>query len=159
MQLTSLQPSKAAATTTQAWTLRFIKHKTTVLLLVQSTDSFSSIKQELLSSITATGVTSINGVDLPSDPSDVILGVPVDKHDLALGWVDLEIDVGDGGGEGNKVTEKKKKEKGGDDDVLNGSPLGAGLKDGSLLAFKFAGEQRDDWDDVVLPSYDDEAVT
>ena len=156
MRLTLLQPSKAAATT-QAWTLRFIKHKTTVLLLVQSTDSFSSIKQELLSSITATGVTSINGVNLPSDASDVILAMPVDKHDLAQGWVDLEIDVGDGG-EGKKGTEKKKKEKGGDD-VLNESPLGAGLKDGSLLAFKFVGEQRDDWDDVVLPSYDDEAVT
>ncbi len=154
MRLTLLQPSKAAATT-QAWTLRFIKHKTTVLLLVHSTDSFSSIKQELLASITATGVTSINGVDLPSDPSDVILAVPVDKHDLALGWVDLEIDGGDGG-EGKQGTKKKKKEG---EDVLNGSPLGAGLKDGSLLAFKFAGEQRDDWDDVVLPSYDDEAVT
>ena len=46
--------------------------------------------------------------------------------------------------------------------VLNGSPLGAGLKDGAMLAFRFTkgpGEDAmdldDEWD-VIMPSYDDE---
>lgn len=41
--------------------------------------------------------------------------------------------------------------------VLNASPLGAGLKDGSILAFKFksVGEQDDGWD-VVMPTPDDD---
>ena len=46
--------------------------------------------------------------------------------------------------------------------VLNGSPLGAGLKDGAMLAFRFTegdAEDRMDLDDgwdVIMPSYDDE---
>ena len=46
--------------------------------------------------------------------------------------------------------------------VLNGSPLGAGLKDGAMLAFRFtkgaeedAMDLDDEWD-VIMPSYDDE---
>lgn len=47
--------------------------------------------------------------------------------------------------------------------MLNGSPLGAGLKDGTMLAFRFTKGATDDemdldgeWD-VIIPSYDDEA--
>lgn len=51
--------------------------------------------------------------------------------------------------------------------VFNAHPLGAGLKDGDMLAFKFKAEGSDqrpvdeidfddgDWD-VILPSYDEE---
>lgn len=46
--------------------------------------------------------------------------------------------------------------------VLNSSPLGAGLKDGAMLAFRFtkgaaddAMDLDDEWD-VIMPSYDDE---
>ena len=46
--------------------------------------------------------------------------------------------------------------------VLNESPLGAGLKDGTVLAFRFReGDDDDEGDDdfewdVVIPSYDDD---
>lgn len=44
--------------------------------------------------------------------------------------------------------------------VLNGSPLGAGLKDGSILAFKFRNASdettMDDVWDVVMPQFDDD---
>lgn len=45
--------------------------------------------------------------------------------------------------------------------VLNESPLGAGLKDGALLAFKFreGDDKEDDKWDVVMPSYDDEPAS
>lgn len=48
--------------------------------------------------------------------------------------------------------------------VLNGSPSGAGLKDGAMLAFRFRGQGEDDnveegdnhdWD-VIMPRYDEE---
>lgn len=45
--------------------------------------------------------------------------------------------------------------------VLNESPLGAGLKDGALLAFKFreGDDEEDDKWDVIIPSYDDEPAS
>ncbi len=89
----------------------------------------------------------------------MILGVPVDKHDLSKGWVGLDIPeiVGeDGVGGKNKRTGKN--------GVLNSSPLGAGLRDGAVLAFKFKDGTKteveldlDDsnWD-VILPNYEEE---
>lgn len=91
----------------------------------------------------ATGRNAIGGDELPSSPDDVVLGVLVDKNDPAQGWLDLEIPDQEQDG-------KKAK-----DSIFNSSPLGAGLKEGALLAFKFSEEA--DWD-VVMPSYDDEDV-
>lgn len=113
---------------------------------MQATQSFDSIKEELLSSIKATGITSINGATLPSDASEIVLGVPVEKNDPKQGWVNLEIE----GADVNGKTSKK-------GSVLNENPMGAGLKDGALLAFRFATEQNT-WD-IITPSYDDEAST
>ena len=81
--------------------------------------------------------------------------MPRDKYDISRGWVPLkipEVEEGDVKGKGVK--------KG---SVLNESPLGAGLKDGALLAFRFAkGAAEDAMDldeewDVIIPSYDDDA--
>ena len=58
------------------------------------------------------------------------------------------------------------KKKTGQNNVLNSSPLGAGLKDGAVLAFKFRDGIKtengldvevddSDWD-VVLPNYEEE---
>lgn len=138
-------------------TLRFKQHKTTVLLLVQQSQSFESIKEDLLDSIKATGIKDINGLALPSDPENIMLGVPVDKLDPSKGWMNLEIpEVEDGDTKGKGVKKGS---------LLNQNPLGAGLKDGAMLAFKFkkaeAGvghddvEMDDDWN-VIIPSYDDE---
>ena len=81
--------------------------------------------------------------------------MPRDKHDPSKGWVALKIpEVEDGDTKGKGVKKGS---------ILNESPLGAGLKNGAMLAFKFAkGAEEsemdvdDEWD-VILPSYDDEA--
>ena len=80
--------------------------------------------------------------------------MPLDKNDMGKGWVNLEIP------EFDEAEVKGKGVKKGS--VLNQSPLGAGLKDGAVLAFKFQKEDTtdemdldDDWD-VVMPSYEDE---
>lgn len=138
------------------WTLRFKQHKTTVLLFAQQSQSLDSIKRDLLDAIKARGIEEINGNALPSDPEDIEFGVPRDKYDISKGWVPLkipEVEEGDTKGKGKAV--KK-------DSVLNGSPLGAGLKDGAMLAFRFTkgpaedGMDVDDEWDVIIPSYDDE---
>ncbi|KAL9006846.1 MAG: hypothetical protein Q9188_000377 [Gyalolechia gomerana] len=139
----------------QHWTLRFKQHKTTVLLFVSPHQSLTSVKEDLLHAIKATRVTEINGNLIPSSPEDVILGVPLDGNDPSQGWINLEIPEleGDGGKKGSKKAS-----------VLNATPIGAGLKDGMVLAFKSRKEKSgsDDMDiddnewDVVLPNYDDE---
>lgn len=137
------------------WTLRFKQHKTTILLFVQQSQPFDSIKRDLLDAIKATNIKDINANFLPSDPEDIELGVPRDKNDISKGWLPLkipEVEEGDTKGKGVK--------KG---SVLNESPLGAGLKDGAMLAFRFIkgaaedGMDLDDEWDVIIPSYDDEA--
>lgn len=138
------------------WTLRFKQHKTTVLLFAQQSQSLDSIKRDLLDAIKARGIVDINGNALPSDPEDIEFGVPRDKYDISKGWVPLKIpEVEDGDTKGKGKGVKK-------DSVLNGSPLGAGLKDGAMLAFRFTkgpaedGMDVDDEWDVIIPSYDDE---
>ncbi|KAL9009322.1 MAG: hypothetical protein Q9173_005638 [Seirophora scorigena] len=135
-------------------TLRFKKHKTTILLLVSRQESFTSVKARLQDAIKSTGVTQISGQPLPQNADDIILGVPIDNNDPNRGWIDLEIpDIEDDGGK------KAKKQS-----VLNATPLGAGLKDGMVLAFKFRQQSAKDdgmdiddneWD-VVMPAFDDD---
>ncbi|KAL8691824.1 MAG: hypothetical protein Q9218_003042 [Villophora microphyllina] len=140
----------------QQLTLRFKQHKTTVLLLVSPNDTFDSIKEKLLSTLKATGVTQINGHSLPVTSGDVVFGVPIDKNDPDQGWVRLIIPANEEDGA------KKGKTK---DGVLNKTPQGAGLKDGSVVAFKFQENEKDDDDlavddrewDVVMPAFEDEA--
>ena len=84
--------------------------------------------------------------------------MPTDKNDISRGWVPLKIpEIEDGDKKGKGVKKGS---------VLNASPLGAGLKDGALLAFRFAKgtaeddgmeeDENEEWD-VIMPSYDDEA--
>ncbi|KAM0804398.1 hypothetical protein BDR22DRAFT_818044 [Usnea florida] len=150
-------PAKTSGGT--QWTLRFKQHKTTILLFVQQSQSFDSIKRELLDAISATGIHHINGNALPDDPEKIEFGVPRDKNDPSRGWVALKIpELEDGDTKGKGVKKGS---------VLNESPLGAGLKDGAMVAFRFVSKETkeaeedlmdvdDDWD-VIIPSYDDEA--
>ena len=112
----------------------------------------------MLEALSATGVKEINGSSIPSDPDDVILGVQLERDDIGKVWVNLEIPEFD-----EEAPAKKGVKKG---SVLNKNPLGAGLKDGSLLAFRFKSAQEfdpnsmevdDDWD-VVMPiiTYEEE---
>ncbi|KAL8808207.1 MAG: hypothetical protein Q9182_000271 [Xanthomendoza sp. 2 TL-2023] len=139
----------------QHWTLRFKCHKTTILLLVSPHDSLSSIKEKLLQAIIATQVVEINGQPLPSDPDHVIFGVPADTNEPDGSWIELEIP------EPEDDNRKKGSKKSG---VLNATPMGAGLKDGSVLAFRFHDEATDADDlgmdkktwTVIMPTFDDE---
>ncbi|KAL8638877.1 MAG: hypothetical protein Q9228_004015 [Teloschistes exilis] len=146
-------PNKAPSS--QQLTLLFKQHKATVLLLVSSLDTFDSIKEKLLAALKATGVTEINGHSVPSEPDDVILGVPIDKNDPDRGWVGLNIpgEKDDGA--------KDRKTKG---SVLNSTPSGAGCKDSAVFAFRFREKESEgdevDLDDgkfdVVMPIFEDD---
>ena len=148
-------PQPAKTSSGMQWTLRFKQHKTTILLFVQQSQTFDSIKRDLLNAINATGVQTINGNALPVNPEDIEFGVPRDKNDPGKGWVALKIpEFEDGDAKGKGVKKGS---------ILNQSPLGAGLKDGAMLAFKFTKRVDEDemdtdaeWD-VIIPSYDDEA--
>ncbi|KAL8675193.1 MAG: hypothetical protein Q9168_000446 [Polycauliona sp. 1 TL-2023] len=133
-------------------TLRFKCHKTTIILLVAPHDSLTSIKSKLLDALKVANITEIQGRPLPKDLDHVLLGVPIDLNNPGEGWTNLEIPEKDD-------TEEPKRSS-----VLNASPMGAGVKDGSVLAFKFRGDASDvdnmemgdnEWD-VVLPTFDDE---
>ena len=147
---TSEKPSTAPIS--GKFTLRFKQHTTTILLLVAQGEPFSEIKQDLLAAIEATGINDINGNPLPSDAGDIVFGVPVDRHDISKGWIALKIPEDDAG-----VAKGKSVKKG---SVLNETPLGAGLRDGAVLAFKFReGGEEDPMDeewDVIMPAYEDE---
>ena len=159
-----LMPQSTKDIGPRSWTLRFKQHKITVLLFVEPSQSFTSIKLDLLEALKHRGYTELNGDPLPSDPESVIFGVPVDGSNPNKGWIGLDIpamDLEDDAGVKKKVGGKKS--------VLNASPLGAGLKDGAMLAFKFKSEDAkmdedgidlDDgnWD-VVIPSYDEESAS
>ncbi|KAL8873723.1 MAG: hypothetical protein Q9174_000854 [Haloplaca sp. 1 TL-2023] len=139
----------------QHLTLRFRQHKLTILLFVSPQDTIDSIKSKLLETIQSTGVNEINGHRLPTNAEDISLGVPIDKNDISQGWVDLEIPaLDDNDGKKGKAKES----------ILNKTPQGAGLKDGSLLAFRFQAADKDDdeliannerWD-VVMPSFEED---
>ncbi len=103
----------------------------------------------------ATGIKNIDDTPLPSDPDDIIFGVPVDRHNLTKGWMGVEIPELDNLEESRRRGVKK-------GSVLNASPTGAGLRDGQMMAFRFRKEGSedcpvvdDDWD-VVLPVLDDD---
>ena len=124
-----------------------------MLLTCAGTQSFKSIREDLLEAIKATGLSDINGEPLPTNPEDIILGVPMDKNNLDKGWVNLEIPEFDEDDDKRKRGVKK-------GSVLNESPLGAGLKDGDMLAIRFKKAPADAMDldgewEVTLPNLDD----
>lgn len=133
------------------WTLRFKIHKTTVFLFVTPTQSFTSIKADLLEAIKATGLKEINNISVPADPEDIIFGVAQDRKDPSRGWTGLEIP------ELDDLTGAKKGVRKGS--VLNQTPQGAGLINGQAMAFKFRTEKSDDMLDdewvVILPDPDE----
>ena len=113
------------------------------------------MKENLLEAIKSTRISAVNGNPIPSKAEDVILGVPIEKNDPSQGWINLEIpELED---DGSKKGGKKP-------NVLNATPIGAGLKDGMTLAFKFRKDvsEVDDMDiddnewDVVMPTFEDE---
>ena len=162
--LTDILPQPTKDIDPRLWTLRFKQHKSTVLLFVEQNQLFTSIKADLLEALKKSGHTELNGQVIPTDPEDVVFGVPVDKNDIAKGWVGLDIPDQE-----EEDDAENRKKAGRENGVLNASPLGAGLKDGAMLAFKFLSEDAkmdgdgldlDDsnWD-VIIPSYEEESAS
>ncbi|KAH7121116.1 hypothetical protein B0J11DRAFT_581875 [Dendryphion nanum] len=166
--------------TPMTWTLRLKAHKTTVFLHINQLTTFATIKQHLFAAIQDTTLSSTNGlrVTLPSSPSEIQLGRPVDINDPQSGFMlgewerATDGDDGDTRGKGKAKARPRKDE---DDELagkenINQCPKGAGLKDNAVLAFRWPGdgtgweeeedeemgdEEGSSWG-VKIPSYEDQ---
>ena len=128
-------------------TLRFKKHKTTVLLILPSLESIESTKEKLLKALKTRGILEINGDPVHNDSYDIVLGVPVDRNELEKGWTRLDFDDPDiTGGEAMTNGAGRKKRK---PDMSLGS---ADIRDGQPIAFRFRRprEEVQDMDEVEL---------
>jgi hypothetical protein len=131
-QATATKKDLEALPTPEHITLLLKNHKQTVLLSVMPTTPFAEIRSLLLAALQSRNITSIDGAPLPDEPEEIEFGVLRNKRNPAEGWVPLdvkEMEVGDARGGKRKV--------GGKQSVLNESPAGASLGDGSMLAFRF----------------------
>ncbi|KAL4925598.1 uncharacterized protein BDV17DRAFT_294335 [Aspergillus undulatus] len=136
-----------------SWTLLFKKHKTTVILVLPPSETIIGTKTTLLKALQARGLSDINGDPVPQYPSEIELGIAVDKNDLEKGWTSLEAPQPDDD-EAPKRGGKK---------AASLSLKAADINSGQSIAFRFRrpGSSADldledpGWD-VVLPSLDDE---
>ncbi|KAJ5327098.1 hypothetical protein MYU51_008370 [Penicillium brevicompactum] len=155
---------KQAKPDSRAATLFFKKHKTTVLLMLQTHETLESAKDNLLQALKSRSLNDINGDPVPDDSFDIELGVPVDRADLEKGWRSLEADdlVLDEESAPKKNKGKSKKQA--------PTLLEAGITDGNSIAFRFHkyneaqnGDRMDldaedpGWD-VIVPSYADDEL-
>lgn len=157
--------------TSQTLTLRLKHHKTTIFLHVERTQTFSSIASDLLETLTQRNPDGqFAGRPVPSDPAAVKFGRCIDDSDPDAGWEEIPTGASNDDGE-----EKQARRKSGDrrKSVLEADcPNAIGLKDASMLAFRFVDldpdarngegdvtdgldEKRGQWD-VVLPGFDDD---
>ena len=148
--------------------MKFKHHKTTVLLHVEKTQSFTSIKTDLLNALRETETDgTINGTPFPKNPESIIFARQItDSSTSESTWEGLDDDLDEDLFDESAATKGKSKGKakaGGAKDC----PVGAGLKDGCNLAFAFVDDEtkaeksrvgesgkRTDWD-VLLPAYED----
>ncbi|KAF2186757.1 hypothetical protein K469DRAFT_572736 [Zopfia rhizophila CBS 207.26] len=160
----------------KTWTLRLKHRKTTILLHVDPLHTFTHIKTTLYNALQETHLTDpddLSEIPLPSSPSSIIFGRPVDINDPKKGFVLGEWErnnelKGDGGKGKGKA--KRKDEGVGEFGVVNvnNCPKGAGLRDGAVLAFRWdekgrmeededveMGEREGDMWGVQIPSYED----
>lgn len=145
------------------WTLIFKNGKSTTLLHADPLQSFDTLKEELFRALRETHPDGrINGLEIPSEASNILLAKPNDIHDLEKGFTSVT------DGYGNIILEDERvgsKRKGGETalKIKDACPKAAGLKDGVVLAYKFRAMNQtenydpvvdEDWD-VVLPNFDD----
>ncbi|KAH7406444.1 hypothetical protein DE146DRAFT_753013 [Phaeosphaeria sp. MPI-PUGE-AT-0046c] len=137
------------APTPLTWTLRLKSRKTTVLLHVDPLHTFSTIKSHLHEALSETGLKDLEtneSIALPDSPSDIQLGRPVDINDATQGFqlgewelpVDDEGEEDDGGKGKGKAKAARPAKSGGTAGA--DCPKGANLKDGAVLAFRWAGD-------------------
>lgn len=127
----------------QTWTLRLKSRKTTVLLHIDPLSTFDSIKAQLYTALRDTGLKDPEtgaSIPLPHSSSDIQLGRPIDTHDAQQGfqlgeWERPAEESEEDGGKGKGKAKAKAKTSGVED-----CPKGAGLRDGAVLAFRWAGD-------------------
>ncbi|KAE8352650.1 hypothetical protein BDV28DRAFT_122615 [Aspergillus coremiiformis] len=147
-----------------SWTLLFKKHKTTLLLMLPPSETITTAQSTLLQALQSRGVKDINGDPTPEDPSEIELGIAVDKNDLGKGWTKLELQA-------SQFSEDEAPKRGGG--RKSAAPLSlqaAELRNGQWIAFRFRKRRKETeptdnlidleledpgWD-VILPSLDDE---
>lgn len=124
-----------------SWTLRFKKHKTTVLLMVPAHESIASTKEMLLHALKSRGITEINGDPVPDDPSEIEFGVPIDRNELEKGWTRLDVELANGEKTSGRVKNGTK-----------ASLQSADIRNGQPIAFRFrkASDENQDKDDLEL---------
>jgi hypothetical protein len=151
-------------------TLLFKNHKSTTALSVAPTQSFSSIKDLLLSALQDCHVDLLGDPLNPSTqtpvPTSAValeLGILVDKKDASKGWTLLDTDA--------TAPSAGKRKAGGDPNT----PAGVGLADGSWVAYRVPQAAKDTEDDnpngeidvemdqdqgwdVILPDFGDEDI-
>lgn len=143
-----------------SWTLRFKNHNVTVVLLVSPTEPLEGIRKTLLKALQVRGIEEINGVQIPEQPSEIELGVPIDRNNLEKGWVRLELANGDSSNTGSKKNA-----------IIGDSPQALDLRDSQAVAFRFRSRGREEinangeesdmdvddlgWD-VMIPTYEDD---
>lgn len=166
-------------------TLLFRHHKSAVFLSVSPNQPFSTVKQLLLSAMQARGISSLSSptaptnkpTPLPTEPDDIELGILIDKKDAAKGWTLLTPGSSSASGLSSKALKKKAAAAAPSSAKPDGdidTPAGAGLTDGSWLAYRVkqglekeepSVDENGDVDvemnedqgwDVVLPSFEEE---
>jgi hypothetical protein len=141
----------------RVWCLRFKLNRTTVVLHIDALQTLASIRSELLEALRATHPDAIfkgtlrDGTPvsypLPANPEDIALAKQADPHDPNAGWEAIGDDAGEGlifdedvkgkgKGKGRASAAPSRKSASSAKDV-NDCPQGAGLKDGSIVAFRF----------------------
>jgi hypothetical protein len=124
--------------------LRFKHHRSTILLHVDPLQSFASIKKELLLAITETNPSgTFNGHSIPQNPDEILLAKPINPNDLDAGWTLIESVDGEessGKGKAKASTTSTSKAGGKAQSQLKDCPQGHGMRDMSVVAFKFKSE-------------------
>jgi len=146
----------------QTWTLRLKSHKTTVILHVDPLHTFDTIKTYLYDALQETGFKNSAGesIPLPSSASEIQLGRPANINDASEGFrlgeweeayivSDEEQVEGKGKGKATKANAGGSSSAGAraDTEKIKQCPKGAGLKDGAVLAFRWAGDGSWDGED------------
>ncbi|KAF1825531.1 uncharacterized protein K489DRAFT_314979 [Dissoconium aciculare CBS 342.82] len=149
---------KTIEPTPRTWSLRFKHGRTTVLIVVDPLQSLSDIRAELLTALQqASPSGKLNGHDIPQNPDEIKLGIPVNINDLSEGYILLErqdLDDEDAAPKGKgkgKASAASVRKPGAS--TLKACPQGVGMRDGGLVAFKFASEE-----DVAETEADDFAI-
>ena len=139
----------------RVWCLRFKLNRTTVLLHIDALQTLASIRSELLDALRATHPDGIfkgtlrDGAPvsypLPAHPEDIALAKQTDPHDPNAGGEAIGDDLEEGlifdedvkgKGKGKAKAAPSRKSVSSAKDV-NDCPQGQGLKDGSVVAFRF----------------------